>query len=263
MTYLLRTTRKSLVGPNFLKILIVCIVVVVILISGFVRSTLTSILYPVFSFGGLLNDSVGVVPKFFGSTGELISENEKLSLELEKLKGLVLDNEAIKLENEELRRQIKLIPNPESISSFIVSRPPQVPLDTLLIDKGESDGVYVDKNVLAGDRVFLGNVVRSLKNQSVVSLSSFAGTVSYGFVSRTNEQIEFKGIGGGAMQSIVPIDFDVEVGDKIMKNGSLYYLAGIVSIIEENSSSGFKNVLISLPVNVSNTHIVFVEGVSI
>jgi hypothetical protein len=71
--------------------------------------------------------------------------------------------------------------------------------------------------------------------------------------------LEIKGVGGGGMEARAPIDFDIAVGDKIMVGGSFISLSAVVGVVEEDKSSGFKNIFMSLPVNVSKINVVFVE----
>jgi len=44
-----------------------------------------------------------------------------------------------------------------------------------------------------------------------------------------------------------------------MFESSIPYVAAIVGVIEENDSLGFKNILLSLPTNISRVRLVFVE----
>jgi cell shape-determining protein MreC len=225
-----------------------------------VRSLISDVLSPLFKTGNFFYETLEKVPKFFSDKNKLIEENKNLSSEIENLHLDIADHESIKDENQKLREELKIKPVGDFISASILAKSPQIPLDTLFLDKGTADGINKGDLVLTGERVLVGKIVEISKNKATATLNSFAGAVSYGFVSRTNEPLEIKGVGGGSIEAKVPIDFDISVGDKIIVGGSLNFLAAIVGVVEEDTSSGFKNILMSLPTDISKINIVFVKS---
>ena len=141
----------------------------------------------------------------------------------------------------------------------MTAKPPQVPLDSIFIDTNFDNNLEEGGLVLASDRVMIGKIAEKSGNQAIVKLNSFVGQISYGYVARTNEPVEVEGVGGGNLEVRVPIDFDIIVGDKIMVGGSSEYLIAVVGVVDEDSSSGFKNAMMSLPVDISKIGIVFVS----
>lgn len=247
MTYLLKRTN---IGPKyggfkriFLSLFLVLVCIGLVKYWSGLGDFLSTSLSPFFNIGS------GIY------IGEDAVSQAKYNLEVESA-----DYNALKSENEILREALRLRPSEEAISAPVIARPPQVPLDTLLLGAGEDDGLKEGDMVLAGDRVLVGQIVKISRNTATVKLNSFAGNISYGFSERTLEPIEMQGVGGGSMEVRVPIDFDILVSDKIMTEGGKAYLIAGVAGVEEDRSLGFKKVLMALPVNISKSNIVFIES---
>jgi len=263
MMHQTRRTKQSLFNGNFLRVLAIFLIILVFIltlnISNPVRSLVSEFLSPFFKTGNFFYNSLSQVSKFFSDKSKLIEENEKLLNEIENNRLDVINYESIKYENQKLREELQIKPAGNFIAVPIIAKSPQIPLDSLFLDKGTEDGISNGDLVLIDERILIGKIVKVSKNKAVASLNSFAGVVSYGYIARTIEPIEIKGSGGGGIEAKVPIDFDIFAGDKIMVSSSLTYLAAIVGAVEEDRSSGFKNILMSLPVDVSKINIVFVQ----
>jgi cell shape-determining protein MreC len=252
-------TRLFRLPVIFLAVIVLILLFVFI---GPLRSLMSGVISPLFKVGDSFYGGLNWLPKFFTDKNAIIEENKKLLDKINDYEIQAVTLESIKFENQRLRDELKIKPAEDFITAGIMSRPPQIPMDSLLLDRGENNGIKFGERVLASERVLIGKVVEVSKNKSTVALSSAVGQISYGFIARTNESIEIKGEGGGLIEAILPIDFNVEVGDRIMINGSFNYLIAIVSAIEEDRSSGFKNVMMSLPVDISKIDIIFVSPVA-
>ncbi len=265
MIFQIKHTKQNFFSRSFLKIILVFLLILIfVLIFSFfspARSLMSNILSPFFKTGGSFHKTFNNIPNFFSDKIKLIEENTKLSNEIENLRSNIVDYESIKYENQKLRSELGLRPVGDFIATSIIAKSPQIPPDSLFIDKGVSDGVNNGDFVLTGGRILIGKIIKASTNKATVVLNSFAGVVSYGFVARTDEPIEIKGEGGGSIGAKVPIDFDIDVGDKIMINDSLAYLVAVVGVIEEDHSSGFKDIMMSMPIDISRINIVFIKPI--
>jgi cell shape-determining protein MreC len=223
-----------------------------------VRSVFSNIFSPLFKSGNYFYDKFGQIPKYFSDKDDLVEENNLLRSQSEDWRLAVLDYESLKYENQKLREELKLKPIDNFVAVAVTAKPPQVPLDSIFIDTNFDNNLEEGGLVLASDRVMIGKIAEKSGNQAIVKLNSFVGQISYGYVARTNEPVEVEGVGGGNLEVRVPIDFDIIVGDKIMVGGSSEYLIAVVGVVDEDSSSGFKNAMMSLPVDISKIGIVFV-----
>jgi cell shape-determining protein MreC len=264
MMYQIKRTKRPLFGNIFFKtpgiFILIAVLVLIIVIFSPVRSLVGGMASPLLQVGNFFYSTFDRVPKFFEDKNKLLDENERLQNEIDSHQIKVMSFETINYENQRLRDELKLKPTENFITAGIMARPPQIPMDSLFLDKGSKDGIKSGSLVLAGERILIGKVVEMSRNKATVALSSAADAVSYGYVARTDESLEIKGKGGGGLEVKVPIDFDIVVGDKIMVHGSFNYLAAVVLAIAEDRSSGFKNVMMSLPIDISKIDIVFISN---
>ncbi len=259
MTYLLRHTNKNFWNFDKVKLLISFLFFLFFisgLLNGFVNVS-SKIFLPIIKSGNFFYEKFNL-SYFFQNKRDLIEENNLLKSELEKWKTISLGYDIIKNENKILRGELGLKPEGKILTSSVVAKPPQVPLDTIFIDVGLEDGVALGDIVLSYERIMIGKISKISKNASVVSLNSFPKSILYGKVMRTLEDIELEGVGGANMSAKVPIDFDIQVFDKIYIERSSNYVVAIVGSIEEDKQSGSKTILFSLPVDVSKISNVFV-----
>jgi len=262
--YQIKRTNRKFLKIGLPKVLIIAVLLIGFVFlfstSGAVQSLISTTFSPFFKTGGFFYNSLGKIPKFFSDKTKLVSENTHLSSEIEDLKISLIDLEVLRSENQKLREQLEIKPIGDFISSSVISKSPQIPLDSLLLDKGLKNGINNEDFVLAGERILIGKIIKTTRNRATVALNSFAGVVTYAFVDRTREPLEIKGVGGGSIEARVPIDFDIKVGDKIMVADSLNYIVGVVGVVTEDTPSGFKDVLMLLPADISKVNIVFIKS---
>jgi rod shape-determining protein MreC len=263
MIFQIKHTKHDSFNRNFLKIftifLLILVCILIFSVLGSTRSLVANVFSPFLKVGDYFYQGFGQITKSFYDKNKLIEDNKNLSDQIENNSLNLIDYESIKSENEKLREALKMKPAGNFIAANIIAKSPQIPLDSLFIDKGSADGLSLADPVLSGERILIGRIVKLTNNRATVALNSFAGVVSFGYVARTNEPLEIKGAGGGSIEAKAPIDFDIVAGDKILVSGTLAYSVAVVGAVEEDRSSGFKNILLSLPVDISKTNIVFVE----
>lgn len=248
---------------NFFRIFLILFLTTVLVLAFSITNPLSFFVFntfsPLFKIGDYFYETFSQVPIIFSDKNKIIAENKKLSDELENMRLNLIDYESIQYENDRLHQELNLKPEGNFIGAKVIAKPPQIPLDSLLVDKGTEDGLSEGDVALASKRVLIGKVVKVFKNRATIALSSFSSATSNGYVERTGEPLDIKGLGGGSIQAKVPIDFDIALQDKIMLEGSRSYAIAVVNIIENDSASGFKNILMSLPANIPKTRIIFIE----
>ncbi|MFA6405617.1 MAG: rod shape-determining protein MreC [Candidatus Paceibacterota bacterium] len=266
MIFQIKHNNQRFFGRSFLKIflvsLLILVFVLVFTVFDFSKTLVANLFSPFLKSGNYIYQTIGQIPSFFSDKIELIKKNDALLNEVENNSINLIEYEVVKNENKKLREDLKIKPIGKLISASVISKFPQIPMDSLFVDRGTVDGLIEGDSVLAGERILVGKIVKISKNSSIVALNSFVDVISYGVVSRTSESIEIKGVGGGNIEAKVPFDFDIVVGDKIIVGGSSDYLVAIVGVVEEDRSAGFKKVLMSLPVYISKINTVFILGVN-
>ena len=218
------------------------------------------ILSPLFSLGDNMYQNIDDIPEKFWSKDKLLQEVGVLREKEKELNLKLSDISALQSENREFRNGLKIKPEQEFVSAFVIARPPQVPFDTLLINKGLEVGVKVGDLLLVSDSIMIGKVIEVREYSSLVLLNSSPSAYFTANISRNNEPIEVFGRGSGNLYAKLPIVTDLEIGDVIVLNYGKVFSIGIVKEIEEEEISGFKHAFISLPVNVSSLGLVFITS---
>lgn len=228
-----------------------------VFVSKSAHSLITDFFVPFFKIGNFFYVNFEKFPKFFSDKNYLIAKNDALSEELNRVRLVDINLEILKEENRRLRKELELKPNFDFIASTVIAKPPQIPMDSLFLDKGTNDGLKLGDQVFLSENILIGRIVLISDKTATVATNSSANFLSFGYVFRTEESLEIRGAGGGFMEAKVPIDFDIKENDKIINQGSASYLIAIVSSIEEDKSAGFKNILMSLPISLDKINIAF------
>lgn len=249
---------RSLTSFRIFSVGIIIIVLFFIFISGSARSLAIDFFVPFLKIGNFFHINFNKLPKFFIEKNHLIAENNVLSEKLNQVNLVYASLEVLKEENQKLRNELGLKPHFSFITAAVIARPPQIPMDSLLLDRGSDDGLKLGDQVFLSENILIGRIALISSKTATIAMTSSADFISYGYVSRTEESFEIKGAGGGFMEANVPIDFDIKENDKIISQGSADYLIAVVSSVEEDKSAGLKSVLMSLPINFDKIRVAFV-----
>ncbi len=258
MIYLIKHSNKKNFLKNNYKILCFLLVVIIFFVWDYPKNVLINKTEVFASIGNHFYEN-NFINSIFSSKHKLILENEKLKIDLENIKIDIFDDNTLKIENQKLRNDLNLRPEGNYIATSIIIKPPQISYDSIIVNKGNDYGISFGDMALVSNRVAVGRVVEVRGQSSVITLNSFPKIVSNGFIARTNEQIEVEGIGGFGMRTKLPIDFDINQDDLLMSTGSRIYMIGKVLSIEEDKSSGFKNVVFGIPISINNINTIFIK----
>ena len=166
------------------KIIISCILIASLIIGIIVNIAVTNRNLTIFE--KTIKDSILTVQKIFAFPIDLVSNkindnNEKNQMyeKYKELENQVNENEKYKIENEELKKQLedmkKLLDINEIISEYtylnanVVSRNLDYWHDTIIINKGEYDGVTKDMPVVIGNNL-IGKIISTTTFNSTVRL---------------------------------------------------------------------------------------------
>ncbi len=260
MILLLKHRKPSGVSTSKIVVIIIAVLLLGFLIgrSIWLRNSAVNSTNSALQNGNSFYSFLSILPNLFSSKSTLIREIETLKGENESLQLSVVELGALTYENQRLREEIHMKPEGPFVHASVMARPPQIAFDTLLINRGEQDGVEVGDRVLVSERIIAGLVVETRPQNSIVALNSDSGNSFTAFVARTGEAIEIKGVGAGNFSAKTVSDFDIKEGDSIVASGDANYVMAVVGRIELDSSGGTKNVLMSLPFNVSTVQSAFI-----
>lgn len=257
MIYLYKKTNNPKPKTLYVVVFLVAILFSVIRFTVF-GDLLGQFLLPVFSFGDNIYQSSDNLLEKFWSKERLLQEVETLREKEKDLNLKLTDISALQSENRELRNTIKLQPEDDFIPAFVIARPPQTSFDTIIINKGRRENVNVGDIVLASESTMIGRVVEAKESYSIILLNSSPSAYFAANISRNDLPLEVFGHGSGNLYGKVPIIMSVEVGDVATINYGKVFSIGIIDKVENDETSGFKNIFMFLPVNISDIGIVFV-----
>ena len=166
------------------KIIIICTLVFCLIIGFIVNIVVTDRNLTIFE--KTIKDSILTVQKVFSFpidfiTNKISTNNEKNKMyeKYLELENQVKENEKYKVENEELKKQLedmkKLLDINETIAEYtflnanVISRNLDYWSDTIVINKGEHDGVTKDMPVVIGTNL-IGKVISTTTFNSTVRL---------------------------------------------------------------------------------------------
>lgn len=203
---------------------------------------------------------------FWNSLNEIKEENKKLIKENNTLLVETANQKELQRENEELRKQLSLIPskNFNLEASFVVGQDPQKLGSWIMIDKGESAGIKIGMPVIISQGIIIGKVEETYANMAKVVLLTDSESV----INVRDSETEAKGVvrgkfGLGLVLEMVSQDDTLNAGDSVITSG----LGGdlpkglLVGKIQESKASLdriFQEAIVVTPVKYSNLDVVFV-----
>jgi len=186
------------------------------------------------------------------SKNNLISENYLLREDIKRNENDVVLLDLIKKENEDLKGILgRKINNSNIVLATVLVKPSFSAYDTLIIDVGENDGVYVGDKVLAEGNVFIGHISEVYAGMSKIVLYSSPNEKTNVLVGNNNIEKEALGIGGGNFRLETPREIDIKEGDVITIPSLSLNIFGIVEKVEYKDADSFQSVFFKNPVNIS------------
>jgi cell shape-determining protein MreC len=131
------------------------------------------------------------------------------------------------------------------ILAGILARPPVTPYDTLVLDRGEEDGVVVGSIVYAPGNVPLGTIESSTKKTARAALYSAGGRITEGWIGEKRVAISLVGHGAGTFSATLPRESMAQVGDTVYIPGPGALPIGTIVRIDTNPSSPSDTIHIS------------------
>lgn len=231
-------------------------------ITIFAPNVTTGRMHAVFKpFWYMKDKSIGMteyLSGFFYFKSSLIKHNADLEEEVNNLRMLKIDYETLLKESSEIKDQFGMDVSYRKIIGNILSKPPQSPYDTFVIDVGTEVGVSTGDLVYLSDSIVVGEVYEVTNKTSIVKLFSSGDGGIEVMSSRTGSNFVMNGNGGANFSFEVPKETDIVWGDTfIYPKGNGAVIANVY-FVDTNSQSSFKNVNLRYPVNIFQAKRVFV-----
>lgn len=191
----------------------------------------------------------------FSSKVRLAKDNQEELQKIQELEVLALDQEALRHENDELK---SILNYKDTVSKRILSSillyPPSSPYDTLIVNRGEKDGVRVGATVFALGNLAIGAVAEVHSDSATVRLFSSPGEKRQVLVTgpTTTTAALAEGRGGGNFILSLPAGTPVEAGDPVLIPGTPPIILGKIEKTETLPNDSFMTVFFKSPVNIQS-----------
>ncbi len=263
---------KNLLTSKFIKLILVstiCLTLILVNPKNFFNPVRELFLFTAYPFqktfyiaGQMMNNFSSVI----FSIGDYKKENEKLIRENNELLAKLANLEDQKRENDELRRQLELLPRDkyELESSLIIGQDQRGSGSWVIIDKGESDGLKEGMPVIVYDGILVGKVSEVYeKSSKVLLLSDSASSINVSDIGTSARGILTGEYGLGLILGMVEQTDMIKVGDDIITSGlgglmPRGLLVGNIEQISNTSDKLFQQAVVRPKIKYSDLNVVFV-----
>jgi len=249
---------------RFLIVLVSVVAVLLVLRWGWVSNFAVGIshaaAFPVWKFVDMVRSTTETVINYFSSKEHLERENRLLREALYRRASEDYQRDLLVRENIELKTALHRATSSRRalMLAAVLARPPTSAYDTLLIDLGADDGIFVGMDVLADGMFTIGKITMVYKRSSLVTLYSSPGSQIDAYIGETSVPVTFEGIGGGAFRARVPKGLNIRPGDAAILPALSLESIGTVSGVDLSEGSSFAFVHLAFPVNVFSSRYLYV-----
>ena len=228
-----------------LKILgaITIAVLLLFLLRGLLGGALVDGVLPLYKVRAWFAESGSLMPSYLQDKSILLEKIESLTRENSTLKSEIGEQEVVSAENEELRKLLGDEGGTPRIVAGVIARPPFLPYDALLIDRGSNAGVKEDAVVYHYGNQVVGVVSGVQRESAFVTLLSTPGTSMTVYVIGPNIYTTAYGEGDGVLRVSVPQGILLQEGDTVvlptLERGILGTIAAVRSEPTEPEQSGY------------------------
>jgi cell shape-determining protein MreC len=190
----------------------------------------------------------------------LIAKINSLETQVQNDQASLVQLQVLQNENDALRTELSYQKDPSQvITASVIAKPSQSLYNSLIIDRGSSDGIVVGQLVTAQGSVGLGTIVSVSSHTATVQLFSgpqFSGNV---VLQSQNITVPAIGKGGGNFEIDIPRTITVTTGDILVFPSNPDIAVGTVASVIFDPRDPFQTVLARVPVNIQELR--FVEVV--
>lgn len=142
----------------------------------------------------------------------------------------------------------------------VVSRPPSIPYDMLLLDKGTADGVLVGDVIYAEPGLLpIGSISDVSKYASHAKLLSYPDQKSTIEVGTSTSEFQATGDGNGVFEAQISKNTPVSVGDPVTLPEESPATYATIAYVRSNAADPFVTILFRLPLQFDNLELVGIK----
>jgi cell shape-determining protein MreC len=194
---------------------------------------------PILSASSWITNASGLVPGFFSERATLLGKIADLETTNDTLRDALADTSAAREENDRLR---ELLGMEEAgvgarIGAGVLGRPPLVPYDHLVLDRGSADGIQEGAIVYINDTTAIGAVTETYEASALATLFSTPGTETTVYVIGPDIFTTAYGEGGGTIRVRVPQGLPLREGDVVVLPSAVRSTLGTITTVRANDSA--------------------------
>lgn len=221
-------------------LLVLCLV----LFRGFFGVAGSYVAAPLFSFNTWFRESSSALPVYLRSRAALLGEITELRETIMASQGDRDTIERLELENRELHALVGNVPDASFIAAAVISRPPAMPYDALLIDRGADDGIVEGAVVYYAHDRAIGTVARVYARSAVITLFSTPDARTTVYIVGPNIYTTAFGAGGGVIRVSVPQGITIAKDNLVLLPGLEGGVLGRISAIQSEATNPEQNAYI-------------------
>lgn len=236
------------------------------LLSG-LANTAGRVILPVSgAIGGVKNSAAKWFSGIF-NPGKIIEDNNRLSYELSRAVVDKARNSVLETENALLKKELGFKEKSvrKTVLARIIGKNNLDDTETVIINKGASDGLGLGQAVVYADGILIGKTIKIFNDFSFVRLVNDSDiTVAAAITNADHTTGIIRGERGLSLRmELIPQNEIVSVGDVIITSGletgiPRGLVVGTVDSVIKESRSPFQTAIIRSPVNFSNLDYVLV-----
>ncbi len=223
------------------------------------------------SLGGVshgVSSGLGKTKDFFAvlaTISRLAKDNAVLSQQVDELSFENARLQSAKNENLTLRRALNFVEGQEfgTIPAEVKSQDPTGFSQTVLIDKGESDGVVLGQAAIVAPGLLVGRVTKTFRSSSEITLLTDPTMAINGEISDSGARGLVRGEHGlSLVLDLVTQNEVIKAGDKIITSGlsgdfPRGLLIGQIDAIKSSSSELFQQAFVTPVADLKNLRLLF------
>ncbi len=232
----------------------IAVFVVLLSVSGvfsFITPFFHMIARPFWKADNAVVNSINNLGYVVRTKASVYRENESLTLQNKDLQNRMLDYDVLAKDNLYLKELFGRVDQKEEfVLGTILAKPNQSPYDTLIIDIGTNEGIYVGQEVYANAIVPLGTVSSVYAHTAVVKLYSNPGEITEAQIEGTNASVQLTGRGGGNFEMMIPKDLEVPTGSTVILPNNKSRIVAIVADRISDVHDPMNKVILRSPINI-------------
>lgn len=243
----LQESGKREIVKLALAVVLVC--VVLYFSHGLIGALGSSVVGMTYRVREYFTHSTAVFPSYLRERGTLVDTIHELKEELASHSGDTATIARLSHENDELRSLLGDTAD-SRILAGVLARPPMVPYDVLVADRGSMHGVREGAVVYHKNNHAIGMVTRVYERNSLVTLFSSSGVESTVYLYGPDVFAHAYGEGGGVIRVSLPQGILVREGDPVvlpsLHMGDLGIVGRVVSLPTQPEQSAYVTFPVSL-----------------